>query len=286
MAQRGPAHLLHWARRMIEVNGLVRRFGERVALGGIDFTVPEGTLHGLVGPNGAGKSTTTKILSTLLAPTAGTARVAGHDVVRQPGDVRRAIGVLFQEPTLDDRLTARENLQLHAIVYGVERAVRRRRIDEALEWVSLGEEADRLVRTFSGGMRRRLEIGRALLHRPRVLLLDEPTTGLDPQSRRALWRRLQELVRSERLTILLSTHHLEEAEACDRVAIVDHGRVVIEATPAALREAAGRERRAHLLRPATLEDAYLAFTGHEVRPEVAGAREQLRQAARRQGHAR
>jgi ABC-2 type transport system ATP-binding protein len=277
---------MHRREVMIEVQGLERRFGEKRALDGIDFEVPEGCLYGLLGPNGAGKSTTMKILATLLAPSGGRARVAGHDVAREPHAVRRSIGVLFQEPTVDDRLTARENLEVHARIYGVARAERRRRISEALAWVELAGEADRLVRTFSGGMRRRLEIARALTHRPRVLLLDEPTTGLDPQSRRAVWEKLQALRREERLTILVSTHYLEEAEGCDRVAIVDHGRLLVEETPAALRAGADRERRAHVLRPATLEDAYLALTGMSVRADAPSDRESRRASARRQGLAR
>jgi len=173
----------------IEVLGLVRTFGDFNAVDGVSFAVPAGQIFGFLGPNGAGKSTTIKILCTLLAPSAGRARVAGHDVVAAAAAVRRSLGILFQDPSVDDRLTALENLQVHCMIYGVPRAQRRQRIAEALEWIGLADAADLRVRTFSGGMRRRLEVARALLHRPRILFLDEPTTGLDPQTRRTLWER-------------------------------------------------------------------------------------------------
>jgi ABC-2 type transport system ATP-binding protein len=227
---------------MVEVVGLERRFDDVLAVAGVSFTVGEGEVFGLLGPNGAGKSTTIKMLCTLLAPTRGTARVAGHDVLGAPAAVRAALGLLFQDPSVDDRLTARENLWVHCLIYGVPRGARTRRIDEALGWVELVDDADHLVRTFSGGMRRRLEVARALLHRPRVLVLDEPTTGLDPQTRRAMWERLLELRARDRITILMTTHYLEEAEHCDRLAIIDRGRLIAEGTPASIRARAGTER--------------------------------------------
>jgi ABC-2 type transport system ATP-binding protein len=227
---------------MIEVERLERSFGEKRAVAGLSFAVGEAAVFGFLGPNGAGKSTTMKILSTLLAPTAGLARVAGHDVIREPDQVRRALGMVFQDPAVDDRLTARENLLLHCMIYGVPRRERARRVDEALAWIDLADEAGTRVRAFSGGMRRRLEVARALLHRPRVLLLDEPTTGLDPQTRRALWERLHALRRDEGITLFVTTHYMDEAEVCDRVAIIDHGVLVAEDTPAALRARAGAQR--------------------------------------------
>jgi ABC-2 type transport system ATP-binding protein len=228
--------------RAIEIEGLKRRFGDLEALGGIALSVRAGEVFGYLGPNGAGKSTTIKILSTLLAPTAGTARIAGYDVVREPAQVRRALALVFQDPSLDDRLTARENLALHCVIYGVPRHERRSRIEDAFATMDLAAFADARVRTFSGGMRRRLEVARALLHRPRVLFLDEPTTGLDPQTRRSLWQRLRRLRDETGFTIFMTTHYMEEAEQCDRVAIIDHGLIVAEDTPAALRRRAGADR--------------------------------------------
>jgi ABC-2 type transport system ATP-binding protein len=322
---------------VIEVEGLVKQFNGTTAVAGISFRVGEGEIFGLLGPNGAGKSTTIKVLSTLLAPTSGSAKVADHDVLREPHAVRASLGMLFQDPALDDRLTARENLLVHAMIYDVPRRDRAPRISEALSWIGLAEQADDLVRTFSGGMRRRLEVARALLHRPRVLFLDEPTTGLDPQTRRSLWEKLHELRTREKLTILMTTHYMDEAENCDRLAILDHGQVIAEGTPEALRHRAGKERialstaddesaaaelaqrfgvevqrterglefpvdggeaflarlagfpveiRALSLRKPTLEDAFIALTGHSIRPEEAGARDLLRRGQRMRGRLR
>ncbi|HVY46458.1 MAG TPA: ABC transporter ATP-binding protein [Minicystis sp.] len=238
----------------VEVLELVKRFGELTAVDGISLAVAPGEIFGFLGPNGAGKSTTIKILSTLLAPTSGAARIDGPDVVREPAAVRRALALVFQDPSLDDRLTARENLRLHCVMYDVPRAERAPRVDDALATMDLVAVGDARVRTFSGGMRRRLEIARALLHRPRVLFLDEPTTGLDPQTRRSLWQRLRALRDETGLTIFMSTHYMDEAEHCDRVAIIDHGRVVAQGTPEALRRGAGSDR----VRVATDDDARAA----------------------------
>ena len=225
----------------IEADGLSRRFGPIEAVREVSFQVLPGEIFGFLGPNGAGKTTTIKMLCTLLPPTGGSARLAGHDVVREPGKVRQAIGVIFQEPSLDDRLTAEENLSLHAVVYGVPRAQRARAIDAALDLVELGERRRDLVRNFSGGMKRRLEIARGLVHRPSVLFLDEPTTGLDPQTRARTWEVLGELRERFGTTLFLTTHYLEEAEACDRIAIVDHGRIVALDTPRALKQRVGHD---------------------------------------------
>jgi ABC-2 type transport system ATP-binding protein len=225
--------------RVIEVAGLVKRYGEIEAVRGIDLDVGAGEIFGFLGPNGAGKSTTISILCTLLRPTAGSARVAGIDVVQDPGAVRACIGLVFQDPSLDEQLTARENLEFHAFLYGLPRAVRRRRIDDALAMVELTERASSLVRTYSGGMRRRLEIARGILHYPRVLFLDEPTLGLDPQTRSRIWEYLLELRKHEQITIFMTTHYMDEAEFCDRIAIIDRGTIIASGTPAELKSLVG-----------------------------------------------
>jgi ABC-2 type transport system ATP-binding protein len=208
---------------------------------GISFSVAEGEIFGFLGPNGAGKTTTIKILCTLLQPTSGRARLAGLDVVAAPGDVRRRIGVVFQDPSLDDRLTAAENLSLHAAVYRVPRPERAARIDDALRFVDLHDRRADLTRTFSGGMKRRLEIARGLIHRPDILFLDEPTTGLDPQTRARTWEVLRGLRDKYRTTLFMTTHYMDEAENCDRIAIIDHGRIVALDTPAALKQRVGKD---------------------------------------------
>jgi ABC-2 type transport system ATP-binding protein len=224
---------------VISVRGLVKRYGPVEAVRGIDLDVRAGEIFGFLGPNGAGKSTTISILCTLLRATAGRAVVAGHDVDTQADDVRRCIGLVFQDPSLDEQLTAQENLSFHAMVYGVPRSRRQQRIAEVLAMVSLEERAGALVRTFSGGMKRRLEIARGVLHTPEVLFLDEPTAGLDPQTRAHIWGYLQELRRSTRVTIFMTTHYMEEAEYCDRIAIIDSGRIVALGSPAELKESVG-----------------------------------------------
>jgi ABC-2 type transport system ATP-binding protein len=220
---------------VIEVDGLVKRYGEIEAVRGIDLMVEPGEVFGFLGPNGAGKTTTISILCTLLRPTAGEARVAGIDVARDPGAVRSRIGLVFQDPSLDDQLTARENLELHGRIYGVPGPLRRQRIDELLTVVELSDRAGSLVRTFSGGMKRRLEIARGVLHHPQVLFLDEPTLGLDPQTRKHIWDYLNELRRREGVTLFMTTHYMDEAEFCDRIAIIDQGRVVALGTPTELK---------------------------------------------------
>jgi ABC-2 type transport system ATP-binding protein len=224
---------------IIQVHGLAKRYGAIEAVRGIDLEVRRGEIFGFLGPNGAGKSTTISILCTLLKASEGTAIVAGHDVARDPHAVRQSIGLIFQEPSLDDQLTARENLQFHALVYGVPRAERRRRIEESLRTVELLERAQSPVRTFSGGMRRRLEIARGILHTPEVLFLDEPTQGLDPQTRANIWEHLRRLRRDRDLTMFMTTHYMDEAEWCDRIAIIDHGRIVALGTPEELKARVG-----------------------------------------------
>jgi ABC-2 type transport system ATP-binding protein len=226
----------------IEVEGLVREFknGPR-AVDGIDLEVAAGEIYGFLGPNGAGKSTTVLMLTTLLPPTAGTARVAGHDIVREGPDVRRAIGAALQEAALDPILTGREHMRLQTALHGMPKAERKARGDELLGRVGLSEAADRKVGSYSGGMKRRLDLALALVHRPRILFLDEPTTGLDIQSRTALWDEVSRLASDDGVTVFLTTQYLEEADAlANRVGIIDHGRIVAEGTPAALKAEIGR----------------------------------------------
>ena len=226
----------------IDVRNLRKSFGELEAVRGVSFDVPPGEVFGFLGPNGAGKTTTINMLCTLARPTGGNAFVAGHDVVTDRDAVRRNIGLVFQDPTLDGYLTAAQNLQLHAELYGVEPRAVAPRMRQVLEMVGLWERRDGQVATFSGGMRRRLEIARGLLHAPRVLFLDEPTIGLDPQTRSSIWSYIRELQERERITIFMTTHYMDEAEYCDRIAIMDHGRIVVIDTPEALKASVGEDR--------------------------------------------
>jgi len=226
----------------IEVDELVKSYGEVHAVRGVSFTVPPGEIFGFLGPNGAGKSTTINMLCTLVKPTSGAARVSGFDVVTQRDAVRRHIGLVFQDPTLDGYLTAEQNLRVHAELYGIDRGVIDARMDQMLEMVDLADRRDTPVMTFSGGMRRRLEIARGLLHSPRVLFLDEPTIGLDPQTRSSIWRYIRALQETEGLTIFMTTHYMEEAEFCDRIAIMDRGELVVLDSPEALKAGVGADR--------------------------------------------
>ncbi len=226
----------------IEVDGLVKSYGEVDAVRGVSFTVPPGEVFGFLGPNGAGKSTTINMLCTLARPTSGTARVSGFDVVTRRDDVRRHIGLVFQDPTLDVYLTAAQNLRLHAELYGIDADVIPRRMDQMLLMVGLADRLDQPVMTFSGGMKRRLEIARGLMHSPRVLFLDEPTIGLDPQTRSSIWRYIRALQEAEGTTIFMTTHYMDEAEFCDRIAIMDRGEIVVLDTPEALKAGVGADR--------------------------------------------
>ena len=220
----------------IETVNLTKKFDGFTAVDGINLKVSKGELFALLGPNGAGKTTTISMLATLLKPTGGKALVNGYDVAREASKVRQSIGVVFQDPSLDDQLTARENLDIHGRLYHMPREKRERKIKEVMEMVDLSERADSLVKTFSGGMRRRLEIARGLMHSPEVLFLDEPTLGLDPQTRRHIWDYIKKLNR-EGVTVLLTTHYMEEAdELADRIVIIDKGKVVAEGTPSALKD--------------------------------------------------
>ena len=225
---------------IIETFGLTKKFGQLVAVDHISLSIREGEIFGLLGPNGAGKTTTLSMLATLLKPSEGTAQVNAHDIVKESDAVRRCIGIVFQDPSSDDILTGRENLYLHALMYGVENDIRQQRIREVLQLVDLEDRADSLVKTYSGGMRRRLELARGLLHRPKILFLDEPTLGLDPQTREHIWQYIRKLVDQQRVTVIITTHYMDEAELlCDRVAIIDDGRVVALDTPEKLKHVIG-----------------------------------------------
>jgi ABC-2 type transport system ATP-binding protein len=224
---------------VIEVRDLARRFGKLEAVKGVTFTVDEGEVFGFLGPNGAGKTTTINMLCTLLKPTGGSATVNGFDVRTQRSDVRRSIGLVFQQSTVDEYLTAEQNLRFHGYAYGLPAGIREPRIKDLLTMVELWDRRRGSVRAFSGGMKRRLEIARGLLHHPRVLFLDEPTLGLDPQTRRLIWDYLNQLRKREGLTIFLTTHYMDEAENCGRIAIIDHGSIVALDTPDGLKDAVG-----------------------------------------------
>ena len=224
---------------IIRVENLTKQFGAVTAVNDVSFEVDEGTIFGFLGPNGAGKTTTINILCTLLLPTSGMAFISGHDCVKEPSEVRKSIGIVFQDTTLDKDLTAYENLMFHAYLYDVKRIERKKRIDDALHFVGLYERRNDLVKKFSGGMKRRIEVARGLIHKPRILFLDEPTLGLDPQTRANLWEFIVELPRKHNVTIFMTTHYMEEAEVCDRIAIIDNGRIITTGTPDELKKTVG-----------------------------------------------
>jgi len=229
-------------RAAVAVEQLRKTYGKIEAVKGVSFEVAPGEVFGFLGPNGAGKTTTISMLCTLVNPTGGSAAVAGHDVVRERDEVRRNIGLVFQDPTLDGYLSAEQNLRFHAELYGVPKSAVAARIRRVMEMVALWDRKDAKVMTFSGGMKRRLEIARGLLHSPRVLFLDEPTVGLDPQTRAAIWGYINELRVSEDITIFMTTHYMDEAEYCDRIAIIDHGEVVVIDSPERLKASVGKDR--------------------------------------------
>jgi len=225
---------------LIRIRNLGKKYGSLTAVDDLTLDIHENEVFGLLGSNGAGKTTTIHMLATLLKPTSGTATVNGYDITRQPAKVRASIGIVFQAPSSDDILTGYENLHLHSMLYSVPRHARRQRIEEVLELVGLTERKHDQVKTYSGGMRRRLEIARGLLHKPKVMFLDEPTLGLDPASRESMWKYVQRLVKEEKVTIILTTHYMEEADIlCDRIAIIDKGKIVALDTPAGLKAGLG-----------------------------------------------
>jgi len=247
---------------IIEVKNLTKKFGELTAVKDISFEVKKGEIFTFLGPNGAGKTTTIRMLTTLLQPTSGKLSVAGHDPLTKKDAVRHSFGIVFQDPSLDDELTAEENMEFHGVLYSIPKKLRRERTEELLKFVELWERRDDLVKNFSGGMKRRLEIARSLLHHPEVLFLDEPTIGLDPQTRNHIWSYIQDLNRKEGITVFFTTHYIEEAEkVTNHVAIIDHGVIVAAGTTEELKRRTGKD---------TLVDAFLALTGKNIRDEGAG----------------
>ncbi len=257
---------------IIQVKNLVKRFGDFTAVKDISFEVAPGEIFAFLGPNGAGKSTTIKMLTTLLHPTSGSIMLAGHSPTDDPALVRKSFGIVFQDPSLDDELTALENMEFHGVLYGVPAKLRRTRIEELLKFVELWDRKDSLVKEFSGGMKRRLEIARGLLHHPKVIFLDEPTLGLDPQTRNHMWSYLQDLNKKEGITVFFTTHYMEEADrVAQRIAVIDHGKIVASGTSAELKEKTGT---------ASLEDAFLKFTGSTIREEESNSTDRMRQMGR------
>ncbi|HSW49506.1 MAG TPA: ATP-binding cassette domain-containing protein [Bryobacteraceae bacterium] len=257
---------------MIRAENLVKRFGELEAVRDISFQVAEGEIFAFLGPNGAGKTTTIKMLTTLLRPTSGKVQIDGLDPSIHQHQVRKRFGIVFQDPSLDDELTAYENMDFHGLLYKVPRRARVEGIERLLKLFELWDRRDDVVKHFSGGMRRRLEIARGLLHTPKVLFLDEPTLGLDPQTRNQLWSHVRKLNEEQRVTVFLTTHYMEEADrVAGRIAIMDHGRIVAQGSPQQLKQQTSSE---------TLEQAFLALTGSTIRDEEASSVDQMRNFAK------
>jgi ABC-2 type transport system ATP-binding protein len=257
---------------MIRVNGLVKRFGDFTAVDDISFEVARGEIFAFLGPNGAGKTTTIKMLTTLLPPTSGTLELDGLNPAEQQVEARKRFGIVFQDASLDQEMTAWENMELHAVLYHVPGKLRRERAETLLKMFELWERRDELVKKFSGGMKRRLEIARAFLHTPKILFLDEPTLGLDPQSRNQLWTHVKHLNQTEGVTVFLTTHYMDEADrVAHRIAVIDHGKIVATGSPAELKQQTEKE---------SLEDAFLSLTGTAIREESAGSADQMRQVAK------
>jgi ABC-2 type transport system ATP-binding protein len=263
---------------IITVHDLVKNYGNFCAVNHISFTVPEGQIFGFLGPNGAGKTTTIKMLTTVLDPTSGTLRVNGYDPVRERKQVRRSFGIVFQDASLDDELTAAENMDLHGGLYGIPRRERAKRSQALLELVELWDRRDDFVKRYSGGMKRRLEVARALLHQPRILFLDEPTIGLDPQTRNHIWSHIQTLSKEQNVTVFFTTHYMDEADrVAAEVAVIDQGKIVAQGTPSALKEQT---------ESSSLEDAFIALTGHGIREEEGSSADRMRRMARVWGRRR
>jgi ABC-2 type transport system ATP-binding protein len=244
---------------IIEVKNLTKQYGKFTAVDNVSFEIKQAEIFGFLGPNGAGKTTTIKMLTTLLTPTSGNIIINGYNPINQKDEVRSSFGIVFQDPSLDDDLTAYENLDMHGMLYNVKRKERKKRIEQLLNFVELWDRRNDLVKHFSGGMKRRLEIARGFLHHPKVLFLDEPTIGLDPQTRNHIWNYLQKMNKEEGTTIFLTTHYLEEAEkVSDRIAIIDHGKIIAQGTSEELKEKT---------KTFSLEDAFLSLTGSDIREE-------------------
>jgi ABC-2 type transport system ATP-binding protein len=251
------------SQNIIEVKNLVKKFKGFTAVDNISFNVKRGEIFAFLGPNGAGKTTSIKMLTTLLHPTSGKIRINGFDPVIQQHETRKSFGIVFQDPSLDDELTAYENLEFHGVLYGISKNIRRQRIEELLRFVDLWDRRKSLVKTFSGGMKRRLEIARGLLHHPKIFFLDEPTLGLDPQTRNHIWSYIKDLNKKEGITVFFTTHYMDEAaRAANQVAIIDHGKIIVTASVPDLLKNTNKS---------SLEDAFLALTGHEIRDEAASS---------------
>jgi len=261
---------------MIKATNLVKKFKDFVAVDDISLKVNKGEILAFLGPNGAGKTTTIKMFTTLLHPTSGEILINNADPVKNSDAVRRSFGIIFQDPSLDEELTAYENMEIHAVLYGVKKTLRKQRIEHLLKFVELWDRKDELVKKFSGGMKRRLEIARGLTHHPQILFLDEPTLGLDPQTRNHIWEYIKKLNKEEKMTVFFSTHYMEEAErVADRIIIIDHGKIVGEGTATELKNQTKTDN---------LEDAFLALTGRTIRDEDATGMDRLRAARRHWRH--
>jgi len=257
---------------MIRVRNLVKSFGSFTAVNDVSFDVAEGEIFAFLGPNGAGKTTTIKMLTTLLKPTSGGIELDGLDPQTKQNEARKRFGIVFQDPSLDIELSAAENMEIHGVLYHVPRAQRRQRSEELLKLFELWDRRREPVKKFSGGMKRRLEIARGFLHTPKILFLDEPTLGLDPQSRNQLWSHVKKVNEAERVTVFLTTHYMDEADrVAHRVGVIDHGKLVAQGTPTEIKQQTGKE---------SLEEAFLVLTGSTIREESAGSSDQLRQFAR------
>ncbi len=253
---------------MIKVENLTKKFGGFTAVDNISFSVNKGEIFAFLGPNGAGKTTTIKILTTLLRPTSGKVFLDGKDPLRKQHEVRCSFGIVFQDPSLDDELTAFENMEFHGVLYKVLKIVRRERIEQLLKFVELWERRNDLVKNFSGGMKRRLEVARGLIHHPKILFLDEPTLGLDPQTRNHIWNYIKSLNQKENMTVFFTTHYMEEAEkVAQKIAIIDHGRIITEGSPEELKQQT---------KTTSLEEAFLALAGKTIREEQASPVERMR----------
>jgi ABC-2 type transport system ATP-binding protein len=253
---------------IISVNSLTKSFNGLKAVDNISFSIKKGEIFAFLGPNGAGKSTTIKMLTTLLKPCSGSITMAGYDPIKEPGKVRETFGIVFQDPSTDDELTAYENMEFHGVLYNISKKIRSSRIEQLMKMVELWERRNDLVKKFSGGMKRRLEIARGLLHHPKILFLDEPTLGLDPQTRNHIWSYVKDMNKSEGVTVFFTTHYMEEADkAADRIAIIDYGRIVCQGTSKELKKKT---------KTRSLEDAFIALTGRDIRAETASRIERMR----------
>jgi ABC-2 type transport system ATP-binding protein len=263
---------------MIQVRNLIKRFGEFTAVDNVSFEVPAGEIFAFLGPNGAGKTTTIKMLTTLLRSDGGEIRIDGLDPGKDSTGVRRRFGIVFQDASLDGDMTAWENMEMHGVFYHVPRKIRHERTEQLLRLFELWDRRNDAVKLFSGGMKRRLEIARSLLHTPKILFLDEPTLGLDPQTRNQLWTQVKHLNQTEGVTVFLTTHYMDEAErVAQRIAVIDHGKIVALGTPAELKQQTGKD---------SLEEVFLALTGSTIRDEVANSADQFRQMAKMWGNRR